>query len=180
MTDALSSTSQEERPFRIYVCGSYRDIEGNGREAKSLLRRVETALRADGFDAYTQLHPRAKDLAGDLKPAPMTRKLEEVSDLVVYIGTPTAREGGWVAELSDIQARYPEGAWKRAVLVHENFHVSGVLDNAQEGHLSEPFVPIIEWASEAELIKVIERLAVHLHERGSLPRATARKGRIRL
>lgn len=180
MLDAPPSEPLEERPFRIYICGSYRDIDAHSREGKALLRRVEAALREMGFDAYTQLHPRAAQIAGNLKPAPMTRKLEIESDLTVYIGVPTAREGGWVAELSDIQARYPEGAYKRAVLVHEDFHVSGVLDNALEGHLSDPFVPVIVWAAEQELVKVISVLAAHLHERGTLPQATKRKGRVRL
>ena len=175
----VAEETDEARPFRIYLCGSYRDVDPRAREARALLLRVEAALRAEGFDAYTQLHPRAVELAGRLAPAPMTRRLERLSDLTVYVGVPFAREGGWVAELSDIQARYPEGAWKRAVLVHADFHVSGVLDNAREGHLSAPFVPVIEWETEAQLVRVASRLAVHLAERGALPRATRRPGRVR-
>lgn len=170
---------QDERPFRIYLCGSYRDLHAGTREAKALLLRVEAALREMGFDAFTQLHPRAVDLAGRLPPAPMTRRLEELSDLTAYVGVPFGREGGWVAELSDIQARYPDGAWKRAVLVHAGFHVSAVLDNAREGHLSAPFVPVIEWETEAQLVRIVSRLAVHLAERGALPQATRRPGRLR-
>ncbi|HWH09231.1 MAG TPA: hypothetical protein VNX21_08525, partial [Candidatus Thermoplasmatota archaeon] len=99
--------------------------------------------------------------------------------LTVYVGVPFGREGGWVAELSDAQARDPEGARKRVVLAHVGFHVSAVLDNAQEGHLSAPFVPIVSWETEEELVRVIGRLAVHLADRGALPLATRRPGRIR-
>ena len=169
----------DARPFRIFLCGSYRDVDPRTRDAEALLRRVEAALRREGFDAYTQLHPRALALAGPLRPAPMTRRLEEVSDLTVYVGVPYGREGGWVAELTDAQARCPEGAWKRAVLVHEDFPLSAVLDSAQEGHLAGPFVPVIEWSTEADLVRIVARLAVHLAERGALPRATRRPGRVR-
>lgn len=182
MEDGAGSQAEEndeERPFRIYICGSYRDVDPRTREAEALLRRVEAALRAQGFDAYTQLHPRAVALAGRLRPAPMTRRLEEVSDLTVYVAVPFAREGGWVAEVSDAQARYPEGAWKRAVLVRSDFVLTAVLDNAQEGHLDAPFVPVLEWETEDELVRVIGRLAVHLAERGALPAATRRPGRLR-
>lgn len=177
--DVATGEGEEERPFRIYLCGSYRDVSGDARRAKALLLRVEAALREMGFDAYTQLHPRAVELAGRLPPAAMTRRLEELSDLTVYVGVPFGREGGWVAELSDIQARYPQGAWKRAVLVHVDLPLSAVLDNARAGHLSQPFVPVIEWATEDELVRVASRLAVHLAERGCLPRATRRLGRVR-
>ena len=176
---AFEADEDDAEPFRIYLCGSYRDLDPRTREAEALLRRVESALRRQGFDAYTQLHPRAAELAGPLKPAPMTRRLEALSDLTVYVAVPYAREGGWVAELSDAQARFPEGAGRRAVLAHRDFHVSAVLDNAQDGHLGAPFVPVIEWETEEEVVRIIGRLAVHLAERGTLPVATRRPGRVR-
>src|SRR5581483_1113939 len=180
MPDTLPSPDEKERPFRIYICGSFRDIQGAGRDARDLLDRVQDRLRALGFDAYTQRHPRAQELAPGLRPAPMTRRLEEVSDFTVYVAAPWGREGGWSSEFSDIQARQPEGARKRAILTHVDFPLSQVVSNEHEGHASEPFVTTINWESEDELVAIISRLAVHLAERGELPAATRRKGRLKL
>jgi hypothetical protein len=180
MSERLVSPQEDERAFRIYLCGSYRDVLGDAREARQVLERLQESLRQNGFDAYTQRHPRASELAPGLSPAQTTRRLEELSDLVAYVGVPFGREGGWSSELSDAQARYPEGARKRVVLIRDDFPLSQVLSNEHEGHLSDPFVSVIAWSNEEELARVIGRLAVHLAEFGSLPEATKRKGRLRL
>lgn len=59
---------------------------------KQFLLNVESRLRALGFDAYTQIHPRARELAPGLSPAAMTRALERLSDLTTYIGVHTMAE----------------------------------------------------------------------------------------
>ena len=110
----------------------------------------------------------------------MTRRLEELSDLVLYVAVPEGRGEGWASEISDIQARYPAGAWKRAVLIHSAYPLSAILDNTREGHLSEPFVPTIEWETEEDLARVAQHLAVVLHDTGRLPSATQRPGRLRI
>lgn len=169
------------RKFRIYLCGSYRDLRGSDRKAKRFLRGIERVLRLHGFEAFTQLHPTAKRLAGrGQSAAEMTRVLERQSDLCVYVGLVESREGGWCSELSDIQARYPEGASKRVVLLEAGFPLSRVLANDMGGHLSDPFVPVINWETEDELIAVIMRCAAALHERGVLPVAMHERGRLRL
>lgn len=180
MTDSVASSTEESRPFRIYVCGSFRDVQGSGREARAILERTEKGLQGIGFDAFTQRHPRAKELAPGLDPAPMTRRLEEVSDFTVYIGIAIGRGEGWSSEFSDIQARYPEGARKRAILLHADYPLSQIVSNEYGGHASEPFVTIIEWETEEQLLNIITRLAVHLHERGDLPAVTKRPGRLKI
>lgn len=102
-----------------------------------------------------------------------------MSDLTVYIGIPEGREGGWNSEISDIQARYPEGADKRVVLLRSDFPLSQVLSNEHGGHLADPLVRVYDWDNEAELVSLISNLATVIAERGQLPQATRRPGRLR-
>jgi hypothetical protein len=166
------------RPFRIYICGSYRDREGDGRTVRQLLIDLESALCAMGFDAYTQLSPRSTQLVGDLRPAEKTRRLDAVSDLTVFVGTTAGREGGWVAELVDLNRTDPRGAGRRALLLESSFPLTQVLDAAAEGLLADPYIVAIDWADAKELLDLVVRLAAAVSLRGMVPRA-APAGRVR-
>ncbi len=164
------TSSVELRRTRVFVLGSFPDIEGTQRRSRALLGRLATGLSAQGWDAFVSGDPRSLELAGAmLSPRKMTEVLERVADLSVYVATLGGRGEGWASEITAMQLSYPEGAAKRALLLETGFPLTAVLDPARAGYLSDPPVFTVSWADEVELLWTAGLLARHVARFGSLP-----------
>jgi hypothetical protein len=156
--------------LRIFVLGSFRDFERARRSSVELLERLVHDLRELGWDAFLSGDRRSQELAGgNLKPWPMTERLEALCDLLVFVVTPQGREGGWSTELATLQAKRPEGAGRRLVMVPEGHHLSQVQDPEHGGILGDPPVLISRWSDEEELLNHVSSSATFLARWGRLP-----------
>lgn len=169
----MESVEEFGRRARIYLLGSYRDANvsrgAKARTAKEFLLKVQDDLRGMGWDAYTQLHPQAKALVGDLPPLRMTRRLEEESDLNVYVAHPDGLDGGWIAEFVAMTHRYPAGASKRALLLVGDYNLSQVMDAKHQGVLADSPVYMVRCDTVEEVVLTVEFMAVYVSDHGRLP-----------
>lgn len=155
---------------RVFVLGSFPDIEGTQGRSRALLGRLAGGLISQGWDAFVSGDPRSLELTGaQLSPRRMTEVLERVADLSVYVATLGGRGEGWASEITAMQLNYPEGAAKRALLMETGFPLTAILDPARAGYLSDPAVFIVSWADEVELLSTASLLARHVARFGSLP-----------
>lgn len=158
------------RAMRIFVLGSFRDLQGSGVHALGVLARLCEGLRECGWDAFMSGDRRSLELAGgSLPPRALTEALEPRADLALYVACLDGRGDGWVSELTAMQIKDPRGSTKRALLLEERYPLTSILDPAQHGYLADPPVLVTTWANERQLLATAIGLATHMNWHGRLP-----------
>jgi len=94
-----------------------------------------------------------------LSPRRKTLELVRFSDLNLFVFTKTGVRNGLVAELTEVQTRYPEIAWKHVVLLEKGLALSSILDKSQGGVLSIGPVKQIIYDNDQELLEVARQVA---------------------
>ena len=156
--------------LRIFALGAFRDVDPGRRTSLRVLEHLVSDLRDIGWGAFLSGDARSVELAGrGLSPLAMTEALEPLSDLAVYVATPTGREGGWASELTRMQTAHPEGAAKRIVMLPHNYTLSAILDPLQGGVLAEPRVLISWWSDRFDLLDQVSVYAEYVAHWGRLP-----------
>jgi len=154
----------------IFILGSFRDFQDLSRGSLELLTRLVSDLRDLGWDAFLSGDERSRELAGGtLQAWPMTEHLEPLCDLAVFVVTDQGREAGWSSELATLQAKRPERASRRLLMLPEGYDLSQVLDPAHGGILGNPPISISRWAGEEDLLNQVSTYATFLDQWGRLP-----------
>lgn len=94
-----------------------------------------------------------------LSPRQRTLELVKLSDLNLFVFTKTGVRNGLVAELTEIQTRHPEIAWKHVILLEKSLALSSILDESQGGVLSIGPVKEIVYDNDQELLEVAQQVA---------------------
>ena len=95
----------------------------------------------------------------ELSPRQKTLELVKFSDLNLFVFTKTGVRNGLVAELTEVQTRHPEIAWKHVTLLEKGLSLSSILDEFQGGVLSIGPVKQIIYDNDEELLEVAQQLA---------------------
>ena len=145
--------------MRVFILGSYRSADGSQRDFERLAR-LESHLSGRGYDSFLAVH---RDFDGtdlsNMSPREKTLKLAGSSDLNLFVFTVTGIRNGLVAELTEIQSRFPELSWKHVVLLEEGLILSSVLDESQGGVLSIRPVKQIGFQDDKDLLRIAEQVA---------------------
>jgi len=156
--------------LKVFILGSFRDYGSVRPRSVRLLGRLVSALRDLGWDAFLSGDDRSLEIAGgDLEARPMTQRLDDLCDLAVFVVTTTGREAGWASELAALQAKRPEGAAKRLLMVPEAYELSWILDPSRAGILGDPPLRISRWSDEQDLVNQVSAYATFLGQWGRLP-----------
>jgi len=159
-------------PLRVFVLGSFRDLDPSLSGSRQLLERVVESLTSIGCDAFLSGDPRSIVLAGgSFPPRRMTEILEPRADLALYVATAMGRSDGWVSELTAMQIKNPAGSGKRVLLLESGYPLTSILDPLQQGYLCEPYVTIARWTNEVELCNMAKDFAFRTARGGGLPPA---------
>ncbi len=155
--------------LHIFILGQFRSLDDSKKDF-SRLKKLKKHLTRLGYDAFLSID---RDTAGgiDLRSlAPRQRTLELVrfADLNLFVFTKTGIRNGLVAELTEIQTRYPELATKHVVLLERNLQLSSILDESKGGVLSLGPVKQLVYENDEELMEVAEQVAYNY----SLAKAT--------
>ena len=94
-----------------------------------------------------------------LSPRQKTLELVRFSDLNLFIFTKAGVRNGLVAELTEVQTRYPEIAWKHVILLEKGLELSSILDESKGGVLSIGTVKQIVYDNDKELSEVAQQIA---------------------
>ena len=86
-------------------------------------------------------------------------KFVRFSDLNLFIFTKTGIRNGLLAELTEVQTRYPGLAWKHVVLLEKDLEFSSILDESQGGVMSVGPVKQIVFDNDWELLEAAEQVA---------------------
>jgi len=73
--------------------------------------------------------------------------------------TKTGVRNGLVAELTEVQTKYPEIAWKHAILLEKGLELSSILDESKGGVLSIGPVKQVVYDNDKELLEVAQQVA---------------------
>src|SRR6266571_3346824 len=76
-----------------------------------------------------------------------------------YTGAKTGIRDGLVAELTEVQTRYPGLAWKHVVLLESGLEISSILDESQDGILSIGPLKKMEFDTDGELLDAAQQVA---------------------
>jgi hypothetical protein len=146
--------------IRIFILGPFRSSDGSKKDFDRLagLRKHLTDV---GYDAFLSVD---RDRAGkidlrELSPRERSLKLVRFADLTLFIFTKTGIRDGMVAELTEVQTRYPRLAWKHVVLLEQGLELSSILDESQGGIMSIGPLKRIVYDNDQELFEVAEQVA---------------------
>jgi hypothetical protein len=146
--------------LRIFILGPFRSLD-NSKKDLNRLTKLKNHLTGLGYDAFLSVD---RDTAGkvDLRklfPRQKTLELVRFADLNLFIFTNTGIRNGLIAELTEVQTRYPGLAWKHVVFLEKNLRLSSILDESQGGVLSVGPLKQIVYDDDAELLEVAEQVA---------------------
>ncbi len=146
--------------LRIFILGPFRSLD-NSKSDLNRLTAVKKHLKDLGYDAFLSFD---RDTAGkvDLRkllPRQKTLKLVRFADLNLFIFTKTGIRDGLVAELTEVQTRYPGLAWKHVVLLESGLEISSILDESQDGILSIGPLKKMEFDTDGELLDAAQQVA---------------------
>ena len=145
-------------PPKVFVLGSFRNVDARRKSSLRRLRRLVTFLRWKGYDAFISGDARSVELAkGAVTPRQATEDLEARCDVALFVGSIDGRADGWVSELTALQLLRPGSAGKRLLLLQARYPLSSMLSPQDGGYLSTPPVAIAAWQSERDLLDVAAR-----------------------
>jgi hypothetical protein len=156
----LATGSKQAQPLHIFILGPFRSLDGSKKDFNRLIR-LENHLTGLGYDAFLSTDRNSSD-GTDLRrlsPRQKTLELVRFSDLNLFIFTKTGVRNGLVAELTEVQTRYPEIAWKHVILLEKSLELSSILDESKGGVLSIGPVKQIVYDNDKELLEVAQQVA---------------------
>lgn len=146
--------------LRIFILGPFRSIDNSKKDFNRLSRLKRHLIRL-GYDAFLSVDrdtARGIDLR-KLTPRQKTLELVRFADLNLFIFTKTGVRDGLVAELTEVQTRHPNMAWKHVVLLDSNLELSSILDESQGGVLSVGPLKQMIYDNDEELLSAAEQVA---------------------
>jgi len=158
--EPVSLRSKPAQPLHIFILGPFRSLDGSKKDFNRLTRLKNHLIRL-GYDAFLSTgRDRADgtDLRG-LSPRQKTLELVRFSDLNLFMFTKTGVRNGLVAELTEVQTKYPEIAWKHAILLEKGLELSSILDESKGGVLSIGPVKQVVYDNDKELLEVAQQVA---------------------
>jgi hypothetical protein len=146
--------------LRIFILGPFRSLD-NSKKDFNRLTALRKHLTGQGYDAFLSVD---RDTASavdirNLSPRHKTLELIRFADLNLFIFTKTGIRNGLVAELTEVQTRYPGLAWKHVVLLEKDLEFSSILDESQGGVLSVGPLKQIIFDNDKELLGAAEQVA---------------------
>jgi hypothetical protein len=99
-----------------------------------------------------------------LTPREKTLKLIQASDLNLFVFTRTGIRDGLVAELTEIQVRFPQLANYHVALIENRLSLSSILDEAQGGIMAVPPIKQIFFDNESELLDTAAQVAYNFNQ----------------
>ena len=162
----------DAKVLRIFILGPFRSID-NSKRGFNRLTVVKKHLAELGYDAFLSID---RDSAGKvdlrkLSPRQKTLKLVRFADLNLFIFTKTGIRNGLVAELTEVQTRYPGLAWKHVVLLEKDLELSSILDESQGGVMSVGPLKQMVFDNDLQLLEAAEQVAYNY----TLAKATGTK-----
>ncbi len=150
----------ERRVLRVFILGPYRSVDGSKRDL-ARLSLLESYLRRLGYDAFLAIHRDAVDGIDlrNLPPRQKTLLLASRSDLNLFVFTRRGVRDGLVAELTEIQVKFPELHWKHVVLLEKSLALSSILDESRGGVMSIGPLKQITFENDQELFEVAGQVA---------------------
>src|SRR5438128_9679951 len=150
----------DAKVLRIFILGPFRSIDNSKRDFNRLTT-VRKHLTELGYDAFLSVD---RGIVGKvdlrkLSPRQKTLRLVRFADLNLFIFTKTGIRNGLVAELTEVQTKYPEIAWKHAILLEKGLELSSILDESKGGVLSIGPVKQIVYDNDQELLEVAQQIA---------------------
>ncbi len=147
--------------LRIFILGPFRSHDNSKEEDFLRLRKLKEHLTGLGYDAFLSVD---QNTAGGvdlrkLSPRQKTLELVRFADLNLFIFTKTGVRDGLVAELTEVQTRHPNMAWKHVVLLDSNLELSSILDESQGGVLSVGPLKQMIYDNDEELLSAAEQVA---------------------
>jgi len=158
--------------LRIFILGPFRSLDKSKKDFNRLkkLRKYLVNLNYDAFLSVDRDTADGIDLT-KLPPRQRTLELVRFADLNLFIFTKTGIRNGLVAELTEVQTRYPDLAWKHVVLLQRDLQLSSILDESKGGVMSTGPVKQITYDNDQELFDVSEQVAFNY----SVAKATGTK-----
>jgi len=155
--------------LRIFILGPFRSLDNSKRDFNRLTT-VRKHLTELGYDAFLSIDRDTADKVDlrKLSPRQKTLKLVRFADLNLFIFTKTGIRNGLVAELTEVQTRYPGLAWKHVVLLENDLELSSILDESQGGVMSLGPLKQMVFDNDGELLEAAEQVAYNY----TLARAT--------
>ncbi len=158
--------------LRIFILGPFRSLD-NSKKDFNRLKKLKKHLTRLEYDVFLSVD---RDAAGGvdlrkLSPRQRTLELVKFADLNLFIFTKTGIRNGLVAELTEIQTRYPDLAWKHVVFLERNLQLSSILDESEAGVLSVGPVKQMIYDNDEELLEASEQVAFNY----ALAKATGTK-----
>jgi hypothetical protein len=146
--------------LHIFILGPFRSLDNTKKDFNRMTRLKNhlTRLRYDAFLSIDRESLYDTDLT-KLTPRQKTLKLVEFADLNLFIFTKTGIRDGLVAELTEVQTRHPDLAWKHVVLLEKNLELSSILDESQGGVLSIGPLKQMTYDNDEELFEAAEQAA---------------------
>ena len=146
--------------LHIFILGPFRSLD-NSKKDFDRLTKLKKHLAGLGYDAFLSVD---RDTAGKIdlrKLTPRQRTLELVrfADLNLFVFTRTGVRNGLVAELTEVQTRYQDLAWKHVVLLEKNLQLSSILDESLGGIMGLGPLKQIIFNGDKELLEVAEQVA---------------------
>ena len=167
-----SINRSDAKVLRIFILGPFRSLDNSKRDFNRLttLKKHLTEL---GYDSFLSVD---RDTAGKvdlrkLSPRQKTLKLVRFADLNLFIFTKTGIRNGLVAELTEVQAKYPGLAWKHVVLLEKDLGLSSILDESRGGIMSVGLLKQMVFDNDWELLEAAEQVAYNY----TLAKATGTK-----
>ena len=162
----------DAKVLRIFILGPFRSLDNSKRDFNRLTA-VKNHLTELGYDAFLSVD---RDIVGKvdlrkLSPRQKTLRLVRFADLNLFIFTKTGIRNGLVAELTEVQTRYPTLAWKHVVLLEKDLGLSSILDESQGGVMSVGPLKQVVFDNDLELLEVAEQVAYNY----TLAKATGTK-----
>jgi hypothetical protein len=161
----LAAGSKPAQPLHVFILGPFRSLDGSKKDFNRLAR-LENHLTRLGYDAFLSTdrdRANGTDLRG-LSPRQKTLELVRFSDLNLFVFTKTGVRDGLVAELTEVQTRYPEIAWKHVILLEKGLELSSILDESKQGVLSIGPVKQIVYDNDRELWEVAQQVAFNYEQ----------------
>ncbi len=148
------------KQLKIFILGAYRSIDGSTKDFDrlSMLERWLVNLGCDAFLAANRNRIDSIDLQ-KLSPREKTLRIVQHADLNLFVFTRTRIRNGLVAELTELQTRFPQLSWKHVILLEKDLTLSWIIDESKGGLLSITPVKQITFEDERELREVAQQVA---------------------
>ncbi len=152
--------SRVDEQLKVFILGSYRSADGSEKDL-GRLSLLEAHLASRGYDSFLAM---TRDTAGHtdlrgLSPREKTLRLARFADLNLFVFALTGVRNGVVAELTELQVRYPGMSWKHVVLLEEGLTLSSILDESKAGILSIGPLKQVVFENDEVLLEVAEQVA---------------------